>query len=491
MDADEKPKETKQQARKRPRSAKAIGKSEEWLFTTLESIGDAVIATDAEGVIVFMNSVAVSLTGWTEEEAQGRNCSEVFHIVNEKTREETESPVTKALRDGVISGLANHTILIARDGTERSIDDSGSPIRGKTGKLDGVVLIFRDVTERRKIELALQEHQAILQTLFDHIPVIITLIDANGQLLWTNREWKRLVGWSMQEELIPYQSDIFARTTTVQQAQPPQNAPLLSDLAFDWRELNLISREGQALVLAWATVQLSDGTTIGIGQDISRHKLKEEKAEERNRHLLQAMKEADHRIKNNLQSVASLLDFYVMENPEGVPPQELTQVRMHLRTLASIHDLLVHTPQVNTSGTLSAKEELEKLLPMLQEIVGKRHIEWSVEDIQLPIKAGMSLAVLINELISNAVKHGGQRVELSLNVLEQNVTLQVCDDGPGFSGTFHPSTSASYGLELVESVGRIDLHGQTFYENRPSGGACVRVTFPLPALPSLLEAYPA
>src|ERR1700685_10137 len=116
MEDKPKPNETKQQARKRTRSTSAIGDSEEWLFTTLESIGDAVIATDGAGRIVFMNQVAVTLTGWSEEEAQGRDCREVFRIVNESTRIETESPVTKVIRDGIISGLANHTILIARDG---------------------------------------------------------------------------------------------------------------------------------------------------------------------------------------------------------------------------------------------------------------------------------------------------------------------------------------------------------------------------------------
>src|SRR5271166_139938 len=97
--------ETKQEARKHNRSAKDIGESEEWLFTALQSIGDAVIATDAAGVIVYMNQVAVTLTGWSEEEAQGRECFDLFHIVNEDTRIKTESPVNKVLRDGVISGL--------------------------------------------------------------------------------------------------------------------------------------------------------------------------------------------------------------------------------------------------------------------------------------------------------------------------------------------------------------------------------------------------
>lgn len=135
MASTDSPIETKQEARRHPRSRTAVYDSEEWLFTTLESIGDAVIATDAVGRIEFMNKVAVGMTGWSEEDAQHRDCREVFHIVNETTRETTESPVTKVLRDGVISGLANHTILISKDGTERNIGDSGSPIRNKDGAL--------------------------------------------------------------------------------------------------------------------------------------------------------------------------------------------------------------------------------------------------------------------------------------------------------------------------------------------------------------------
>ena len=97
------------------------------------------------------------------------------------------------------------------------------------------------------------------------------------------------------------------------------------------------------------------------------------------------------------------------------------------------------------------------------------------------LSQGMSLAVLINELVTNAVKHGGHRVELTLGLREGKMTLAVCDDGPGFTEAFHPKTAAHFGLELVESVGRVDLGGQTSYTNRPEGGACVQVTFPLPA----------
>jgi PAS domain S-box-containing protein len=123
-----------------------------WLETTLRSIGDAVIATDASGRITMMNQVAVSLTGWSEADAQGRALVDVFRIVNEHTRETVSSPVDRVLETGGVVGLANHTVLLARDGREIPIDDSGAPIRGEDGVIAGVVLVFRDVTERKASE---------------------------------------------------------------------------------------------------------------------------------------------------------------------------------------------------------------------------------------------------------------------------------------------------------------------------------------------------
>ncbi len=133
--------------------------SEARLYVTLRSIGDAVMATDADGHVVFMNHVAQDLTGWTERDAQGKPLAEVFHIVNEQSRATVESPVERVIREGKIVGLANHTLLIARDGRELPIDDSGAPIRDGAGELMGVVLVFRDVSERNRAEAA--ERQAL------------------------------------------------------------------------------------------------------------------------------------------------------------------------------------------------------------------------------------------------------------------------------------------------------------------------------------------
>ena len=135
------------------RAEEAIAEQREWFKTTLESIGDAVIATDVQGRVVFMNPVAEHLTGWKLEQARGKPCQEVFRIVNENSRRTVESPVSRVLAEGVIVGLANHTTLISLDGAEHHIDDSGAPIRNRDGRIVGVVLVFRDIGERRRLEL--------------------------------------------------------------------------------------------------------------------------------------------------------------------------------------------------------------------------------------------------------------------------------------------------------------------------------------------------
>jgi PAS domain S-box-containing protein len=138
----------------------ASEKDEARLNVTLRSIGDAVITTDPAGTVTLLNPVAQALTGWTEAAAVGQPIETVFHIVQEDTRRRIENPVSKVFREGRIVGLANHTILIARDGRETPIEDSAAPIRGADGALIGIVLVFRDASERRESE---RNRHAILQ----------------------------------------------------------------------------------------------------------------------------------------------------------------------------------------------------------------------------------------------------------------------------------------------------------------------------------------
>ena len=140
----------------RQRTADVLHAERERFRTTLTSIGDAVVVTDAQGRVTLLNPVAQALTGWGGE-ALGESLETVFRIVNEVTRDAVENPVSKVIRLGAIVGLANHTVLIAKDGTERTIDDSGAPIRDARGRIVGVVLVFRDITERRSAERVLED----------------------------------------------------------------------------------------------------------------------------------------------------------------------------------------------------------------------------------------------------------------------------------------------------------------------------------------------
>lgn len=334
------------------------------LSTTLRSIGDAVIATDAKGGISFINNVACELTGWTEEEALGKLLDDVFVIINEQTRLMVESPVAKVIREKRVVGLSNHTILIARDGTERPIDDSASPIRGVDGEMLGVVLVFRDFSESRLAEQAIREHQNDIEAL--------------------------------------------------------------------------------------------------------------------NRRLQRAMTETHHRVKNNLQVISALIDLQVGSGLDQIPTTELVRMAHHIRGLAMIHDLLTQQTRENgESESLSVRVALDNLLPLLQGISHGRALKFRVEDARLPIGQATSFAVLTNELVSNATKHGRGDIGLSFVVIEKQGRLEVWDDGPGFPDGFDPKTSANTGIELVESLARWDLRGDVEYRNRPEGGASVLVKFPL------------
>jgi PAS domain S-box-containing protein len=150
-------------------AAEALRRQSEWLRVTLASIGDAVISTDAEGRVTFLNGVAEALTGWTQAEALHRPLPEVLHLINDQTRQPAENPASRALREGTIAGLGNHTVLVARDGTERPIDDTAAPIRDDTGARIGAVLVFRDATEKRRAEVAQARLAAIVKSSDDAI----------------------------------------------------------------------------------------------------------------------------------------------------------------------------------------------------------------------------------------------------------------------------------------------------------------------------------
>jgi len=203
-------------------SRRALADSEESLSTTLYSIGDAVMATDAHGHITRMNPVAEALTGWLAAQAQGKTVEEVFRIVHEYTRAPAVVPVVKVLETGEVQEIANHTMLISRDGREHPISDSAAPIRNSRGEVVGVVLVFRNVAsermaarliheqnemlERRVNERTAQLHESEghLRSVISNVPAMIAYVDAQQRYVYVNRHYL--------ERFAPGQSSIAGRT---------------------------------------------------------------------------------------------------------------------------------------------------------------------------------------------------------------------------------------------------------------------------------------
>ncbi|MBI5843565.1 MAG: PAS domain S-box protein [Deltaproteobacteria bacterium] len=178
---------------------KALSESEDRYRATLLGVGDAVMATDALGMITVLNPTAEALTGYSLEEAKGRPLTDVFRIVNEETRNTVESPVDKVIREGQVVNLANHTLLIAKDGTERPIADSGAPIRDEDGNLIGVVLVFRDQSAEREAERRLRESEARFRNIVEKTNEGVWTTDAHFVTTFVNPAMTRMMGFTLEE----------------------------------------------------------------------------------------------------------------------------------------------------------------------------------------------------------------------------------------------------------------------------------------------------
>lgn len=301
----------RQQLRQNRRTQQALSDSEEDLSTTLQSIGDAVLATDTEGRITRMNPVAEKLTGWPLADALGRQVDEVFHIINERTRARALMPVTQVLQTGRMQALANHTALIARDGSECPIADSAAPILDNRAQLRGVVLVFRDVRAEHEAEQIIREQNAMLQRhvleqtaqlresdaflqhVLSSVPALVAYVNAEQRYVYVNDQYRRYFA--------PQRSDI--RGCTVQEVLGGERyavaGPLIAKAllgepqGYDWQPF-----AGQ-----WQTVRYfprrdeESGPVVGyyvLGLDITERKQTEDHIQSLNSELNQRVHDLEH-----------------------------------------------------------------------------------------------------------------------------------------------------------------------------------------------------
>jgi PAS domain S-box-containing protein len=267
--------------RARARAAHEIHQQREWLGTTLRSIGDAVIVTDPHGRVQLFNAVAEQLTGWDRNEAVGRDLAEVFDIINETTREPADDPVRRALAEGRVVGLANHTVLRSRDGKEYVIEDSAAPTYDSAGAIQGAVLVFHDSTERRQAEIALSQasaeiarraHSALaaestLATILENAPIGICMTGPAPDFLIIALS-SQMRAWIGAAENMPALA-VYHKLLPDGREPPPDLIPLNRVMLrgeFVRDEPWLIERKGGdplTVIVNVAPVKDQDGTIVG------------------------------------------------------------------------------------------------------------------------------------------------------------------------------------------------------------------------------------
>ncbi len=291
-------------------SRRALANNEESLSTTLYSIGDGVLATDTQGRVTRMNPVAEALTGWSIAQALGHPVEEVFRIIHEQTREPAVIPVTTVLATGTVQELANHTLLIARDGREHPIADSAAPIRDTARQLTGVVLVFRDVTTERRARqlireqnellerrvdertLQLQASEGHLRSVISNAPALIAYVDAQQRYVYVNQQY--------QERFAPERSDITG--CTVCEILGPERYAIASPLIVKVLQGDAQSYDWQPFPGVWQVINYlpkrddQDQVTgyYVLGSDITERKRAEEEIATLNAELTVHVRQLEH-----------------------------------------------------------------------------------------------------------------------------------------------------------------------------------------------------
>ena len=254
----------------------AIHKQEESLQITLNSIGDAVIVTDTNSIVTYLNPIASQLTGYTIEQAIGQPLSKVFNIIHARTREKANNPVKKVLETGLIVGLANHTMLIARDGSEFQIADSGAPIRDPDGNINGVVLVFRDVTEEYTLNEELASSQTLIKTLLNTVPDMIWLKDKDGAYLFCNSKFERLFD-TAEKDILGKTDDNFVDEQLASFFRETDNNALIAGQDTIYEETVTFKDDGHTEQHETIKTPMRDSNdnligVLGVARDITNYK---------------------------------------------------------------------------------------------------------------------------------------------------------------------------------------------------------------------------
>ena len=510
----------------RRRAEDALRHQSQWLRTTLASIGDAVITTDADGRVTFMNAVAEALTGWSQTDALGHMLPDVLQIVHETTREPVDNPAMRALQTGSTIRLANHTVLITRTGEEHAIDDSAAPIRDDVGTTVGAVLVFRDVSERRRTEVARAHLAAIVESSDDAI-VSKTL---QSVILSWNHGAERLFGYTAEE----------AVGQPITMLIPPdrlgEEEHILERIVRGERiehfETVRVSKDGRPIdiSLTISPIRNAEGVIIGaskVARDISHRKslearntelreweqLARQEAEAANRAKDEFLAMLGHELRNPLSPILTALQLMKLRGGGGLE-REREVIERQVGHLTRLVEDLLDVSRI-TRGKVAIKEEdveiaesVAKAIEMTTPLLDQRT---HVLDVDVPRKLWVRgdpvrLSQVFSNLVTNAAKYTAPGGHITIRAMEEhsNVVIRIRDTGIGIAPDVlpkvfdlfvqerqdidRPQGGLGLGLTIVRNI--VERHGGTVsaHSDGPGAGSEFVVRLPRSNAPAELEA---
>lgn len=502
------------------------------LAVTVASIGDGVIVTDPQGRVTFLNAEAERLTGWTSREAEGRPLPAVFHIINEHTRQPLENPVEKVFRLGTVVGLANHTILIAKDGTETPIDDSGAPIRQSGGTVQGVVVVFRDITEKRKAERSVARLAAIVAYSND----AIVSKDLNGIIQTWNAGAERLFGYRADEIIGRPISLLLPADRTWEEDRILEH--LRSGQYVEHRDTVRLTKDGRPIDVSVTVspIKDQDGRIIGaskVARDITDRKRAQEELQAAKESADRAKAAAEHanRAKDHFLAVLShelrtpltpvVMGVSMLQERPDLDPgmrEMLDTFRRNIEMEVGLIDDLLDVTRI-ARGKIELNRSPVELGTVIQRAVEVCKPDIEARGLNFGVDLGPSAPYWVEvdiprlqqvfwNLLRNAVKFTPQGgcVGIRCRPDETHVVVEVHDSGIGIEPEALPRVFNAFeqversitqqfgglGLGLAISKALVEMHGggiEAHSEGRGKG-AMFRVRLPLTAPAGALAAPP-
>ncbi len=451
-----------------PDTEDALHEQRDWLLVTLSCIGDAVITTDLAGRVTFLNPVAESLTGWTQD-AVGQPLDRVIRLINEESRQPVEIPTVEALREDRPVKLASHSLLIAKDGTERSISDSAAPITNDRGEVAGVVLVFRDITERRKTERALDKALAYADDIIATLREPFVVLDSDLRIKTANRSFydtfKATKGETENHFLydlgngqwdIPglrkLLDEVLSRNQSVHDFEVEHSFPELGrkTMVLNARPFPPDSKHPELILLAV--------------EDVSAVRARADELAEACRHKDEFLATLAHELRNPLSPIRNSVHYLGLDGlTEGDVKAAREVINRQVAIMVRLIDDLLDVSRISRDKLDVRKERVqlatvvesavESSRPLLQQCGHELTVDLPPETFYLdadPIR----LAQVFLNLLNNAAKYtnrGGQ-ISLSAHREGSDAVVSVRDNGIGIpsdmlSGVFDMFTQVDRSLE--------------------------------------------